>query len=54
MISRAELMHHRIQAILRDTKLSGIEYLGLRNQEHWYRIGTQEVPVSNIEELEEI
>ena len=57
-ISSAELMHHRLQAWLRENKCKDIEYLGERNSyksgesQHFYRIGEHEVPVDAIEELE--
>ena len=57
-ISSAELMHHRLQAWLRENKCKDIEYLGGRESyksgetQHFYRIGKHEVPVDAIEELE--
>ena len=57
-ISSADLMHHRLQAWLRENKCKDIEYLGEREsyksgkKQHFYRIGEQEVPVDAIEELE--
>lgn len=53
-IGRTELMHHRLQAFLREFTCSDIEYLGLRNDEHWYRIGVHEVNVKDIEGLEQV
>ena len=58
MISRDELMHHRLQAWLRENKSNELEYLGfypdiLGVERHWYLIaGEHEVPVSEIEEFE--
>ena len=49
-ISSAELMHHRLQAWLRENKCKDIEYLGERKSyksgesQHFYRIGEHEVP----------
>ena len=45
MISRDELMHHRLQAWLRENKSEDLEYLGyyedtLGVKRHWYRIDT--------------
>ena len=51
-IARSELMHHRLQAFLREFTCSDIEYLGLRNSEHWYKIDGHEVNVKYIEEFE--
>lgn len=52
-ISHSELMHHRLQAFIREFNCSDIEYLGLRKNEHWYRIGEHEVNVKDIESLEQ-
>ena len=57
-ISSADLMHHRLQAWLRENKCKDIEYLGEREsyksgkKQHFYRIGEHEVPVDAIEEPE--
>ena len=57
-ISSSDLMHHRLQAWLRENKCKDIEYLGEREsyksgeKQHFYRIGEHEVPVDAIEELE--
>ena len=50
----SELMHLRIQAWMREYNCSDIEYLGVREGEHYYRIAEHEVPVSSIEDLEEV
>jgi hypothetical protein len=50
----SELMHLRLQAWLREYKCDDIEYLGVREGEHYYRIAEHEVPVSSIEDLEEV
>jgi hypothetical protein len=47
-------MHHQLQAFIREFKCSDIEYLGLRNGEHWYRISDHEVNVKDIESLDQI
>ena len=57
MISRDELMHHRLQAWLRENKCEDLEYLGfypdtLGVDKHWYRIAEHEVTVDCIEGLE--
>lgn len=52
--SRSDLMHMRLQAWMREYSCSDIEYLGQREGEHYYRIADYEVPVSNIEGLEEV
>lgn len=54
MISRAELMHHRLQAWMREWKCGDIEYIGLRNGEHYYRIGEHEVSVNQIEDFDQV
>ena len=57
-ISTKDLMHHRLQAWLRENKCKDIEYLGFLEsyksgkKEHMYRIGEHEVPVDAIESLE--
>ena len=57
MISRDDLMHHRLQAWLRENKCDDIEYLGeyedvLGIMKHWYRIDEHEVSIDCIEDLE--
>jgi hypothetical protein len=52
--SNSELMHMRLQAWMREHKCDDIEYLGEREGEHYYRIAQHEVPVSCIEDLEEV
>ena len=57
MISRADLMHHRLQAWLRENNCDELEYLGVRpdvtgEDNHWYRIGPHEVTVDCIEDIE--
>lgn len=53
-ISQSELMHHRLQAWMREWNCSDIEYLGLRKGEYYYRIGEHEVPVSAIEGFDKV
>ena len=57
MISRDELMHHRLQSWLRENKCSDLEYIGfipdsIGINRHFYRIGKNEVSVDCIEDLE--
>ncbi len=56
MISKVELLHHRLQAILREhTFTQGdntLKYLGDDDGRHKYLIGTHEVYVDQIEEFE--
>jgi len=56
MPKQSELMHYRLQAMLREHTFRDLEYLGVRPdsigvEQHWYRIGEVEVPVDAIEEL---
>ncbi len=50
----SELMHLRLQAWMREHSCDDIEYLGVREGEHYYRIAEHEVPVSSIEDLEQV
>ncbi len=58
MPTKLELLHYRLQAILRDYNMPDLEYLGERpsyktgEDVHWYRIGNAEVPIDAITELE--
>ena len=60
MPTKTELIHHRLQAMLREHSFSDLEYLGERESyksgelQHWYRIGENEVPVDAIEHLESV
>ena len=58
-VSRQELIHCRLQAMLREHTFNGdtLKYLGVRKDsigipQHWYSIDGHEVPVDAIEELE--
>ena len=57
-ISELDLLHHRLQAILRDYNMPDLEYIGERpsyktgENVHWYRIGKAEVPIDAITEFE--
>ena len=58
MPTKLELLHYRLQAILRDYNMPDLEYLGERpsyktgEDVHWYRIGNAEVPIDAITEFE--
>ena len=58
MPTELDLLHYRLQAILRDYNFPDLEYLGKRpsyktgNNVHWYRIGEEEVPIDAITEFE--
>ena len=57
MISKAKLMHHRMQAWLRENDCDELEYLGERPDitgeiNYWYRIGPHEVTVDCIDDIE--
>tara|TARA_B100001094_G_scaffold278587_1_gene288173 strand:+ start:375 stop:560 length:186 start_codon:yes stop_codon:yes gene_type:complete len=57
-MKKSELIHYRLQAMLREHTFNDLEYLGERKSyksgkmEHWYNIGGNEVPVDAITELE--
>ncbi len=58
MTTTSELIHWRLQALLRENSFPDLEYLGERpsyktgNDVPWYRIGGAEVPVDAITELD--
>ena len=58
MPSKLDLLHYRLQAILRDYNMPDLEYIGERKSYktgenvHWYRIGKAEVPIDAITEFE--
>ena len=57
MPSKTELIHWRLQAMLREHSFPDLQYLGVRPDsigvdQHWYRIGAAEVPVDVITELD--
>ena len=56
-MKKSELVHWRLQAMLRENSFSDLEYLGVKPDsvginQHWYNINGHEVPVDAIEELE--
>ncbi len=55
MISHVDLLHYRLQAVLREHSFSGensLEYLGEDERGHKYRIAGNEVYVDQIDEFE--
>tara|TARA_B100001996_G_scaffold97914_1_gene73310 strand:- start:50 stop:256 length:207 start_codon:yes stop_codon:yes gene_type:complete len=56
--SELDLLHYRLQAIIRDYNMPDLEYIGERKSwktdemVHWYRIGNAEVPIDAITEFE--
>ena len=58
MQSQLDLLHYRLQAIMRDYNMPDLEYLGERKSWksceifHWYKIGEAEVPIDAITEFE--
>jgi len=53
-ISYKDLMHHRLQAVLRDNNFQNFSYVGVHGGEHIYNISGNLVPISQIEELDVI
>ena len=56
-MKKSELIHWRLQAMLREHSFPDLQYLGIRPDsigvnQHWYSIDGNEVPVDAIEELE--
>ena len=56
-MKKSELIHWRLQAMLREHRFSDLEYLGTKPDsigisQHWYLIGGHEVPVDAIIELD--
>ena len=59
MPTKSELMHYRLQAMMREYNFPELEYLGVRPDiigvnQHWYSINGHEVPVDSIEELDNV
>ena len=59
MPTQNELMHYRLQAMIREHTFKDLEYIGVRPdsigvEQHWYRIAGVEVPVDAIEHLESV
>ena len=56
-MKKSELIHWRLQAMLREHSFSDLAYLGVRPDsiginQHWYMIGDNEVPCDSITELD--
>ena len=56
-MKKSELVHWRLQAMLREQRFSDLKYIGVRPDsvgidQHWYNINGYEVPVDAIVELE--
>tara|TARA_B100001079_G_C16063402_1_gene362435 strand:+ start:37 stop:234 length:198 start_codon:yes stop_codon:yes gene_type:complete len=56
-VSPNDLMHHRLQAWLRENTCEDISYIGVKKdhngeEKHFYRIGEHEVPHDCIDSLE--
>tara|TARA_S200000501_G_scaffold323288_1_gene319848 strand:+ start:63 stop:263 length:201 start_codon:yes stop_codon:yes gene_type:complete len=56
-MKKSELIHWRLQAMLREHSFPDLQYLGVRPDsigmnQHWYSIDGNEVPVDAITELE--
>jgi len=56
-MKKSELIHWRLQAMLREHSFSDLKYIGVKPDsiginQHWYMIGDNEVPVDAITELE--
>ena len=59
MPTKSELMHYRLQAMMREYNFPDLEYLGVAPDsigvdQHWYRIGGAKVPVDSIVELDNV
>ena len=56
-MKKSELIHWRLQAMLREHHFGDLKYLGVKPDsvgidQHWYNINGYEVPVDAIVELE--
>ena len=56
-MKKSELIHWRLQAILREHNMRDLQYLGVSPDsigmpQHWYMIGDNEVPCDSITELD--
>ena len=56
-MKKSELIHWRLQAMLREHRFGDLKYLGVKPDsigidQHWYEINGHEVPVDAIEHLE--
>ena len=53
-MKKSELVHWRLQAMLRENSFSDLKYIGVKPDsvginQHWYNINGHEVPVDAIE-----
>lgn len=53
-ISYRDLLHYKLQAILRDNKISDLSYVGVFDGGYIYNIAGNLVPVSQIEGIDEV
>ena len=58
-MKKSELIHWRLQAMLREHSFSDLAYLGVRPDsigmdQHWYSIDGNEVPVDAIQVVESV
>ncbi len=53
-ISHKDLMHYRLQAILKNNTFPNFSYVGVHDGEHMYNIAGHIVPVTQIEEFDEV
>ena len=56
-MKKSELIHWRLQAMLREHSFSDLKYIGVKPDsiginQHWYMIGNNEVPCDSITELD--
>ena len=56
-MKKSELIHWRLQEMLREHSFPDLQYLGVRKDsigipQHWYQIGEAEVPCDAITELD--
>ena len=56
-MKKSELIHWRLQAILREQNMPDLKYLGVKPDsiginQHWYMKGDNEVPCDSITELD--
>jgi hypothetical protein len=52
MITEKKLKHYRLQAWLRENRSDDLEYLGEKNGEYWYRIGTHKITSGQFKDIE--
>jgi len=54
MTTKSELMHWRLQALIREHSFPDLEYIGEDDRGHKYRIGNAEVYAEQITELDAV